>query len=61
MKFRSMLFTDGVGVSVLKQNNGMKKGGSGAGRRTKAVDEEDFKYIEKLGKKSYWLVLARVC
>ncbi|ORE05770.1 hypothetical protein BCV72DRAFT_336368 [Rhizopus microsporus var. microsporus] len=50
MKFRGMLFTDGVGVSVLKQNDDMKKGGSGAGRRAKAVDEEDFKYIEKLEK-----------
>ncbi|ORE05960.1 hypothetical protein BCV72DRAFT_242418 [Rhizopus microsporus var. microsporus] len=38
-----MLFTDGVADDT-------KKGGSGAGRRTKAVDEEDFKYIEKLEK-----------
>ncbi|PHZ13047.1 uncharacterized protein RHIMIDRAFT_306090 [Rhizopus microsporus ATCC 52813] len=49
-KFRGMLFTDGVGVSVLKQNDDMKKGGSGADRRAKAVDEEGFKYIEKLEK-----------
>ncbi|PHZ09425.1 uncharacterized protein RHIMIDRAFT_299849 [Rhizopus microsporus ATCC 52813] len=50
MKLRGMLFTEGVGVSVLKQNDNMKKGGSGTGRRTKAVDEEDFKYVEKLEK-----------
>ncbi|ORE09603.1 hypothetical protein BCV72DRAFT_260721 [Rhizopus microsporus var. microsporus] len=49
-KFRGMLFTDGIDVSVLKQNDDTKKGGSGAGRRTKAVDEEDFKYVEKLEK-----------
>ncbi|ORE04259.1 hypothetical protein BCV72DRAFT_313290 [Rhizopus microsporus var. microsporus] len=45
MMLRGMLFTDGVGMSVLKQNDDTKKGGGGAGRRTKAVDEEDFKYI----------------
>ncbi|ORE11314.1 hypothetical protein BCV72DRAFT_332378 [Rhizopus microsporus var. microsporus] len=49
-KLRGMLFTEGIGVSVLKQNDDTKKGGSGAGRRTKAVDEEDFKYVEKLEK-----------
>ncbi|PHZ07175.1 uncharacterized protein RHIMIDRAFT_307163 [Rhizopus microsporus ATCC 52813] len=51
MMLRGMLFTDGVGMSVLKQNDDTKKGGGGAGRRTKAVDEEDFKYVEKLEKR----------
>ncbi|KAI7861945.1 hypothetical protein BDF14DRAFT_1861931 [Spinellus fusiger] len=50
MKFRGMVMTDGVGVSVLKQNHDTKKGGSGRIKKeTKELNE--FQYIEDLGKK----------
>ncbi|KAK9761510.1 hypothetical protein K7432_018652 [Basidiobolus ranarum] len=48
MKFRGMMYTDGVGVSVLKQNHDTKKGGGGA--KSLASEEEEFKYVEKLGR-----------
>ncbi|KAG0753763.1 hypothetical protein G6F57_014079 [Rhizopus arrhizus] len=50
MKFRGTIYTDGVGVSVLKQSyDTMKKGGSSGGK-PKSIKAEEFQYIEKLGK-----------
>ncbi|KAG1613708.1 hypothetical protein G6F46_007501 [Rhizopus delemar] len=49
MKFRGTIYTDGVGVSILKQNYDTKKGGS-SGRKPKSIEADEFQYIEKLGK-----------
>ncbi|KAG1620233.1 hypothetical protein G6F46_002553 [Rhizopus delemar] len=50
MKFRGTIYTDGVGVSVLKQSyDTMKKGGSSGGKPN-SIEADEFQYIEKLGK-----------
>ncbi len=52
MKFKGMVYTDGVGVSVLKQNfdPGKKRGGGGGSSKKKeqAKDDNSVKYIESL-------------
>jgi hypothetical protein len=52
MAFKGMIYTDGVGVSVLKQNHDTKKKGGGGGGKQKAIlaEEKEFKYVEKLEK-----------
>lgn len=53
VSFRGMIYTDGIGVSVLKQNHETKKkgaGGSGGGKKSRSLAENDFQYVEKLEK-----------
>ncbi|KAG1560453.1 hypothetical protein G6F49_002680 [Rhizopus delemar] len=50
MKFRGTIYTDGVGVSVLKQNYDTKKKGGSSGGKPKSIEADEFQYIEKLGK-----------
>jgi hypothetical protein len=47
MKFRGMIQTDGVSISILKQN--FEKGG-GTTTTDKVKDDNEFQYIEKLSK-----------
>ncbi|KAG1047429.1 hypothetical protein G6F43_010119 [Rhizopus delemar] len=50
MKFRGTIYTDGVGVSVLKQNYDTKKKGGSSGGKPKSIEADEFQYIEKSGK-----------
>jgi hypothetical protein len=50
MKFRGTIYTDGVGVSVLKQNHNTKKKGGSSGGKSKPIKADEFQYVEKLGK-----------
>ncbi|KAG1056690.1 hypothetical protein G6F43_001445 [Rhizopus delemar] len=50
MKFRGTIYTDGVGVSILKQNYDTKKKGGSSGGKPKSIEADEFQYIEKLGK-----------
>ncbi|GAA5794977.1 hypothetical protein HPULCUR_000327 [Helicostylum pulchrum] len=49
MKFRGMIYTDGVGVSILKQNYDPRKRG-GKKSKKQLEDKDSFKYIEDLKK-----------
>ncbi|KAK9708720.1 hypothetical protein K7432_009465 [Basidiobolus ranarum] len=48
--FRSEKYTDGVGVSVLKQNNDTEKKGSSGTKSKSLASKEEFQYVEKLGR-----------
>ncbi|KAI8082663.1 uncharacterized protein B0P05DRAFT_537931 [Gilbertella persicaria] len=48
MKFRGIIYTDGVAVFILKQTYDSKKKGSGGGMRNDKKIEEDIAYIESL-------------
>ncbi|KAG1460897.1 hypothetical protein G6F46_006107 [Rhizopus delemar] len=50
MKFRGTVYTDGIGVSVLKQNYDTKKKSGSSGGKPKSIETDEFQYIEKLGK-----------
>lgn len=53
VKFREMVYTGGIDVSVLKQNHETKKkgaGGSGGGKKSRSSAENEFQYVEKLDK-----------
>ncbi|KAG1140577.1 hypothetical protein G6F37_008968 [Rhizopus arrhizus] len=50
MKFRGTIYTDGVGVLVLKQNYDTKKKGDSSGGKPKSIEADEFQYVEKLGK-----------
>ncbi|KAI7905635.1 uncharacterized protein BX663DRAFT_583747 [Cokeromyces recurvatus] len=47
LKFRGMIQSDGVGVSVLKQNKESTKGGT---RGTRLEEDDNFRYIHQLSK-----------
>ncbi|EIE86467.1 hypothetical protein RO3G_11178 [Rhizopus delemar RA 99-880] len=49
-KFRGTIYTDGVGVSVLKQNYDTKKKGGSSGGKPNSIEADEFQYIEELGK-----------
>ncbi|GAA5799124.1 hypothetical protein HPULCUR_004533 [Helicostylum pulchrum] len=49
MTFRGMLYTDGVGVSILKKNHDPRKRG-GKKSKKQLEDKDSFKYIEDLKK-----------
>ncbi|GAA5802799.1 hypothetical protein HPULCUR_008274 [Helicostylum pulchrum] len=49
MKFRGMIYTDGAGVSILKQNYDPRKRG-GKKSKKRLEDKDSFKYIEDLKK-----------
>jgi hypothetical protein len=60
MKFRGTIYTDGVGVSVLKQNyDTKKKGGSSSGSQI-LLKQTNSCALRGWEKKSCWLVLANV-
>ncbi|KAG1053897.1 hypothetical protein G6F43_004060 [Rhizopus delemar] len=50
MKFRGTICTDGVGVSVLKQNYDTKKKDGSSGGKSRFIKADEFQYVEKLGK-----------
>ncbi|KAG1043670.1 hypothetical protein G6F43_011606 [Rhizopus delemar] len=50
MKFRGTIYTDGVDVSILKQNQDTKKKGDSSGGKPKSIKADEFQHIEKLGK-----------
>ncbi|EIE92499.1 hypothetical protein G6F46_009596 [Rhizopus delemar] len=50
MKFRGTIYTNGVGVSVLKQNYDTKKKGGNSCGKPNSTEADEFQYIEKLGK-----------
>ncbi|KAG1462566.1 hypothetical protein G6F55_002892 [Rhizopus delemar] len=50
MKLRGTIYTDGVGVLVLKRNYDTKKKGGSSGGKPKSIELDEFQYIEKLGK-----------
>ncbi|KAG1057808.1 hypothetical protein G6F43_000375 [Rhizopus delemar] len=50
IKFRGTVYTDGAGVSVLKQNHDTKKKGDSSGGKSKSNEADEFPYVEKLGK-----------
>ncbi|KAG1054545.1 hypothetical protein G6F43_003446 [Rhizopus delemar] len=58
MKFRCTIYTDGIGVSILKQNYDTKKEGGISGEKRRPIEADEFQYIEKLGKEDCWLVLG---
>lgn len=47
MKFRGTIMTDGIGISVIKQNFDTSKGGT-SNPKASLVEEEEFKYIEQV-------------
>ncbi|KAI9259255.1 hypothetical protein EDC94DRAFT_160502 [Helicostylum pulchrum] len=49
MKFKGMIYTDGVGVSILKQNYDPRKRGDKKSKK-QLEDKDSFKYIEDLKK-----------
>ncbi|EIE83535.1 hypothetical protein RO3G_08240 [Rhizopus delemar RA 99-880] len=49
MKFRGTIYTDGVGVSVLKQSYNTKKKGGSSGGKSKSIEAVEFQFVEKLG------------
>ena len=50
MKFRGTIYTDGVGISILKQNHDSKKKRSG-GKQKKVYIDDDVPYVHTLSKK----------
>ncbi|KAG1161797.1 hypothetical protein G6F37_002742 [Rhizopus arrhizus] len=50
MKLRGTIYTDGVGVSVLKQNYHTKKKGGSSGGKSKSIEADEFQFVEKLEK-----------
>ncbi|KAK9762926.1 hypothetical protein K7432_010857 [Basidiobolus ranarum] len=51
MRFRGMMYSDGVGVSVLKQKYDTKKVcGDSSAKSKSPASEEEFQYVEKLGR-----------
>jgi hypothetical protein len=60
IKFRGAIYTDGVGVSVLKQNyNTKRKGGSSSGSQI-LLKQTNSSMLRSWEKKNCWLVLANV-
>ncbi|KAI7900926.1 uncharacterized protein BX663DRAFT_537301 [Cokeromyces recurvatus] len=51
LKFRGMIHTDGVGVSILKQNKETSKGGTRNTSKSLQTDKNEFQYIDKLNNK----------
>ncbi|KAI9362610.1 hypothetical protein BD770DRAFT_359362 [Pilaira anomala] len=47
MKFRGTIMTDGIGISVIKQNFGTSKGGT-SNPKASLVEDEELKYIEQI-------------
>ena len=50
MKFRGTIYTDGVDVSVLKQNYDTKKKCGSSGGKSKSIEADEFQYVKNLGK-----------
>ncbi|KAG1592985.1 hypothetical protein G6F46_006761 [Rhizopus delemar] len=50
MTFRGTIYTDGMGVSVLKQNYDTKKKVGSGGGKSRLIKADEFQYVEKLGK-----------
>ncbi|KAG0867331.1 hypothetical protein G6F16_008848 [Rhizopus arrhizus] len=50
MKFRGTIYTDGVGVSMFKQNYHTKKKGGSSGGKSKSIEADEFLCVERLGK-----------
>ncbi|KAG1442325.1 hypothetical protein G6F56_011110 [Rhizopus delemar] len=50
LKFRGIIYTDGVGISILKQNHDSKKKRSG-GKQKKVYIDDDVPYVHTLFKK----------
>jgi hypothetical protein len=49
VQFRGTIMTDGIGVSIIKQNFNTSKGGTSNPKKATSV-EKDFKYVEQIPK-----------
>ena len=50
MNFRGTIYTDGIVVSVLKQNYDTKKKCGSSGGKSKSIEADEFQYVKNLGK-----------